>query len=160
LAQDEEEDFLGLGEVFGALFVAEGALCLVAGTISLAVPSRAERADRRVRAISDAAERERAAAEALGGLAKKGRTARMIQGGVGVAAGIAAIVASGADESSGGLSAGALMGALAAYSFLVKSPEEKAYRSYKERSGLRPTPDLVLDITPRGGVLVGLTLTF
>jgi hypothetical protein len=160
LSQDEEDDFLALGELFGAMFIVEGGVGLVAGTVLLAFPSRAEKADARIRAVSDAVERERAAEEALGDLAKKGRRARMIQGGIGVAAGIAVIFAGGDADASGKLLSGASIGALAAYSFLAKSPEEKAYRSYQERRGLKPSPDLILGLTPHGGVLAGLSLSF
>jgi len=158
IGADEENDPLGLARFFGAYFVAAGAASLGAGVFSLSVKSRAERADARVRAISDAAGREMAAEDALADLAKKARSARMIQGGAGIALGALAFVLS--EDPSGGLSMGATFGAMAAYSFLVKSPEEKAHRSYEEGRGLRLAPDLVFGITPRGGVLAGLSLSF
>jgi hypothetical protein len=158
IGADEEDDLLGFARLFGAYFVAAGAASLGAGVLSLSVKSRAERADARVRAVSDAAEREMAAAAALADLAAKARKARMIQGGAGIALGALAFVLS--EDPSGGLSMGATFGAMAAYSFLVKSPEEKAHRSFEERRDLRLAPDLVLGITPRGGVLAGLSLSF
>ena len=158
IGADEDEDWLGLDRIMGGVLIAEGAVALCAGAYSLAVRTRAERADARVQATSDPAGRELAAADALADLAKKARNARMIQGGIGIAAGAAAVVL--AEDPSGGLTAGAIFAATAAYSFLMKSPEEKAYRSYEERKGLRVSPDLVLGITPRGGVLAGLSLSF
>lgn len=155
---DEEEDPLGLDRVFGAVMVAEGAVAFGAGAYVLAVKTRAERAYARIRAVSDAAERELAAEQALADVARKARTARMIQGGVGIAIGVTAMIL--AEDASGGLAMAAWIGGLAAYSFLVKSPEEKAHRSYEERRGLRSAPDLVFGITPRGGVLAGLALSF
>lgn len=155
---DEEEDQLGLIRFFGTALIAEGAVAFGAGAYVLAVKTRAERAYARIRALSDAAEREQAAEEALADLARKARTARMIQGGVGIAIGGAAMIL--AEDTSGGLAMAAWIGGLAAYSFLVKSPEEKAHRSYEERRGLRSAPDLVFGITPRGGVQAGLALSF
>jgi hypothetical protein len=159
VARDEDEDYMGLGEFFGALMIVEGGLGLVGGAISLVLPSRAEKAGARISSIADPADRERAAEKALAGLAKKGRRARMIRGGLVAAAGIATMLGSDEDGQSDRMLMAAFIGCLATYSFLSKSLEKKAYRSYLEKRGSGTAPELVLGLRP-GGVRVAVIITF
>lgn len=160
LGRDDEGDWLGLNEFFGATLAAGGGLACAAGIYSLAAPSPAERSYKRVRDITDPGQREAACAEALSSLAGKGRRARMIGGGLICAIGAAGVIASADEGSSGPLLMAACTGGLALYSFLVKSPAERTYRAYLERKGSRPTPDLILGFGPRGSFRAGLSLDF
>jgi hypothetical protein len=160
VGQDDEEDWLGLGEFFGTVMIVEGGLACVMGAYSLAVPSPAEKSYKRVRDISDPGERETACADALASLARKGRTSRMISGGLMCAVGVVSAIPSGDEGSSGSLLPMACAGGLALVAFLVKSPAERSYRAYLERSGVKPVPELILGIGPRGDVRAGLSLAF
>jgi hypothetical protein len=51
-------------------------------------------------------------------------------------------------------------GAGALYLLLVKSPAEKANRACLEKKALKPSPDLVFGLAPRGGFQIGLSLEF
>ncbi|HPW17588.1 MAG TPA: hypothetical protein PLP83_04315 [Candidatus Aminicenantes bacterium] len=159
--RDDEEDPFCWGEVFGRPLIVVGGLCIAMGVFSLAVTSPAERSYKRVRDISDPGEREAACADALARLAKTGRRSRMIGGGLICAAGVAGAIANGGDDPSGPLLMAAFSGGLAAlYTFLVKSPEEKSNRAYLERSRVKPVPELILGVGPRGSVRAGLSLDF
>jgi hypothetical protein len=148
-------------DVFGLACIGVGGVLFVGGVVSLAVPTRAEKEDRRVRAIGDAAERGQAAASALAGLAKWGRRNRMIMGGLCSAAAVLSAVSGSGTNSSGDVVGGSIVfGAAALYSFLVRSSEEKTYRDYSEERPSRPAPELAFGLAPHGGVQVGLTVTF
>lgn len=161
MSEDDEADWLGLGELFGTMAVITGGTTIVGSVISLTIPSSAERAFTRIRPIEDPALRERACAEALSGLSRKGRKTRMIMGGLACALGVASALSSGGEDSSEGpFFLAASLGGLALYSFLVKSPAERTYRAYLEQGGIKPVPDLILGIGPRGGFRAGLSLEF
>lgn len=160
VGQDDEDDWIGLSEIFGTMMIVEGGLACVMGVYSLAVPSPAEKSYKRVRDISDPGERETACADALAGLARKGRTSRLIGGGLMCAMGVVGVITSSDEGSSGQLLSAACAGGLALYAFLVKSPAEKSYRAYLERRGVMLVPDLILGFGPRGGVRAGISLTF
>jgi hypothetical protein len=155
-----EDDFLGINQAFGTIGVIGGGLAMVGGIVTLAAPSPVEKADTRIRAIADGAEREREAADLLAGLARKGKRNRMILGGTGLAAAALAVAFVGERGSSGSYLTAAVFATSTAWAFLVKSPEEKAYRAYREGSGPRTVPDLVLGLTPHGGIVAGLSFTF
>jgi len=80
----------------------------------------------------------------------------MIMGGLACALGVAGVLSS----SDGALYSAVSAGGLALYSFLVKSPAERTYRAYLEQGGIKPVPDLILGIGPRGGFRAGLSLEF
>jgi hypothetical protein len=84
----------------------------------------------------------------------------MIGGGLMCAMGVAGVIASGDDDSSGPLLSAAYAGGLALYAFLVKSPAERSYRAYLERKNVMPVPDLILGLGPRGSFRAGLSLDF
>ncbi|HDT13274.1 MAG TPA: hypothetical protein ENO03_02845 [Candidatus Aminicenantes bacterium] len=161
MAEADEDDFLGLGELFGRISVLTGGLYGVGGIYALAVPSAAERACRRTRDLADPGEREAACAEALARLARKGHRSRMIGAGVFCGLGIVgAISASSGDDPSGALPALAYGGGLSLFFFLVKSRAERTYLAYLEERGVRPAPELVLGLGPRGGFRAGLSFDF
>jgi hypothetical protein len=156
ISGEDDSDFLGLGEFFGAIAVITGGVAVAGGGLALAIPSPAERAYKRIRPIEDPALRETACADALSGLSRNGRKTRMIMGGLACALGVAGVLSS----SDGALYSAASAGGLALYSFLVKSPAERTYRAYLEQGGIKPVPDLVLGIGPRGSFRAGLSLDF
>ena len=156
MSEDNEADWLGFGEFFGAMAVITGGVAVAGGGLALAIPSPAERAYKKIRLIEDPALRETACADALSGLSRKGRKTRMIMGGLTCALGVAGVLSS----SDGALYSAASAGGVALYWFLVKSPAERTYRAYLERGGVKPVPDLVLGIGPRGGFRAGLSLDF
>jgi hypothetical protein len=160
LSENEEDDWLGLAELSGAIMVSAGAISALGGAISLAVVSPSERAYKRIRPIQDPAMREQACADALASLAKKARTWRMIAGGFGCAAAAAGAVLAAKEDASGYTVMAVSAGAGALYSFLVKSSAERAYRAYLEQSPVKTIPDLILGFGPRGGFRVGLTMDF
>ena len=158
-----EDDCLGLNHGIGTALVITGGICLVGGTISLAVASPAERTYGKIRAIQDPALREQACAGALADLAKKAKRTRMIEGAIIAAVGIVAAVASNGDDdasSSRYLKSAAYAGGCGLTLFLVKSPAERTYRAYLSESHASTVPDLVLGFGPRGGFRVGLSLDF
>lgn len=160
VSEDDEDDWLRLGEVIGTIFITQGAAMSVLGVYSLAVPSPAEKSYKRVRDLADPGEREAACSDALALLARKGRRSRMIGGGLMCALGVVGAIAAGDEGSSGPLLSAVTAGGLALYAFLVKSPAERSYQAYLERSGIKPVPDLVLGFGPRGSFRAGLSLEF
>ena len=161
MSADNEADWLGFGEFFGTMAVVTGGVAIAGGILTLSIPSSAERAYKRIRPIEDPAMRDRACADALSGLSRKGRKTRMIMGGLACALGVAGILSSGGEDSSEeAMYSAACAGGLALYYFLVKSPAERTYRAYLEQGGIKPVPDLVLGIGPRGGFRAGLSLDF
>jgi hypothetical protein len=162
MSEDNEADWLGFGEFFGAMAVITGGITVAGGGLALAIPSPAERAYKKIRPIEDPALREAACADALSDLSRKGRKTRMIMGGLTCALGVAGVLSSsgGEDSPDGAVCSAAFAGGVALYWFLVKSPAERTYRAYLERGGVKPVPDLVLGIGPRGGFRAGLSLDF
>jgi hypothetical protein len=157
LSQAEEDEWSGFFKSLGGMgLLAGGGVFVAAGAISLAVPTGAERENKRVGAIRDFAEREKAAADALAGLAKRGRRNRMIRGGV--FSGIAVYGA--ASKGGDNIAVPLLFGAAAAANFLGKSSEEKAYLAFSEDIPLKLVPELVVGLTPYGGLKVGFSLDF
>ena len=161
LLNTKDDAFVGFfSQIYGISLIAAGGVMLVGGVASIAVPTRAEREDKRVGTIGDAAEREQAAASALADLARWGRRNRIIWGGVLSAATVLCGISAIKDDASNGYVACACWGVVAAYTLLVKSAEEKTYRAYVEKSRLRLVPELSFGLAPRGGVQVGFYLTF
>jgi hypothetical protein len=161
MAEDDEEDWFGLGELFGTIGVVAGGVMCAGSVLALSLPSPSERANKRVSTLQDPVMREAACANALADLAKKGHRSRMIGAAVSCGLGIVgAVSASGEDNSNGPLISVAYGGGLALFLFLVKSPAERAYRGYLDKSGVKLVPDLVLGVGPRGGFRAGLSLDF
>lgn len=160
LSEDDEDDWLRLAELSGYVLVTGGAVCALGGAISLAVVSPPETAYKRTRPIQDPVARERACADALASLAKKARRTRMIGGGLSCAVAAAGAVLAAKEDASGYSLMAVSAGAGALYSFLVKSPAERAYRAYLAESRVSTVPDLILGFGPRGGFRVGLSMDF
>lgn len=160
LSEKDEDDWLGLSKFFGGVCLVSGGAAALGGAAMLAIASPPEKAYKRVLSIQDPVMRERACADALASLAKKARTWRMIAGGLGCAAAAAGAVLAAKEDASGYTLMAVSAGAGALYSFLVKSPAERAYRAYLEQSPVKTIPDLILGFGPRGGIRVGLTMDF
>ncbi len=159
---DEEEAwiFAGLGKAFGYVFILSGSALTVGGIISLVAPSGAERDYREAMRIEDPEQRERACRLALPELASHGRTSRIISGVVcSVLAGVCVAGATG-DEGASSLSTAALFGGLAAYSFLAKSPAEKALRNYEREAGENKITQLGFGFGPRGRIQATLLIAY
>ena len=145
--------------IFGYFSIIMGAGCVVGGALALAVPSRAERELKKVISISDFVQRERASHEALSLFAARGRRNRILSGILSASFSVASLAT--AEESLEYIDA-ATWGALAVYSFFVKSPAERAFQDYlKEReSKQRKELALRVGIMPYGGVKISLALSF
>ncbi len=157
----EEDDWLGLNKAFGTGGVIMGGIGFAGGILALSIPSPAERAFKRIRPIEDPAQRERACADALADLAKTGRRARMIGGAVTCATGAACALLIDREAGTNGYwMIAASTASLALVQFLVKSQAERTYRAFLEQGGVKPVPDLVLGIGPRGSLRAGLSLAF
>lgn len=161
ISQSENRDWIDLSELFGTLALIEGGISIVGGAITLAVPTGAERAEKRIASIPDSVERETAAADALAKLARSGRRNRMIRGGVLSALAVTyAVRIERRSYSNASYLYPLFFGAVAINSFLSKSAEEKAYLAYNEEKSLKLAPELILGFTPHGGITVGLSLDF
>ena len=156
----EKSDPLGLDRLFGTFFVAAGGLSLAGAALSLALPSRAERAYTGLHEIQDSAARERTSAAALARLASSARTRRLIRVGLISAMAVAAVVAGDDGGPSDRIFSATCCGALALYSFLAKSREEKAYLGYLEGKGPKISPELCIGLAPHGGAWASLSLEF
>lgn len=159
--EDPWNFFAGFGYLGGAMIAATGGVAMAGGIVSLASITPAERRYARVRAIEDPVSREEASALALSGLARKGKRARTLRaalfGGLGL---VGALSASGSDKGGSNLTLAACGGGLAAFSLLVHSRAERAYRAYLEEKGPGLVPDLILGAGPRGGFRAGVSLDF
>ncbi len=159
--EEEWNPFFALGSLGGILMITAGGAAMAGGIVSLAVVSPAESRYAGIRGIADPGLREAACAAALEGLARKGKRLRTVRAVVFGALGLtAALSSSGSDDSSSNLAAAACGGGLALLSVLVKSREERAYRSYLERKGSGLGPELILGVGPHGGFRAGLSLDF
>jgi len=155
-AEEEEDWFEGIGKVFGgAMLMASGVVCVVGGSLALAVPSRAEREFDDVLSISDSGHRERASREALSSLAARGRK-RRIFGGI-ICAGFSAYFLA-ARESSFLLAAE--YGGLAVYNLMRKSRAERVFQSYLKEKEFQNKLEFRVGIMPYGGVKIGFVYSF
>jgi hypothetical protein len=145
-----------------------GAALVGGGIYTLAVPSRAERELDDVRSISDRAQRERASHVALSLLAARGRRNRILNGIISAAVSIVSTVyliqAEEPEQNSfdSKLTTGILEAAYAVYSFVVKSPAERAFNDYLRERKREQRKDLGLcvGIGPYGGVKIGFVYSF
>jgi hypothetical protein len=151
----KEEDawiFADLGKVFGVAFILAGSALTVGGIFSLVAPSEAEREYRDAMKIEDPQQRERACRLALPELASHGRRNRIISGVICSVLSVACLASASSDEPASSVSAGVLFGGIAAYSFLAKSPAEKALRNYDREAGENKITQLGFGIGPHGRI--------
>lgn len=148
----EEEGWFDFSSLFGTVFIISGVACVGGGIYSLAVPSRAERELDDVLSISDRAQREKASHEALSLLAARGRRNRILTGILSAAFAVGSLVGESPEYAYG-----APYAALAAYSFVMKSPAERAFQDYLRERKREQRKELVLrvGIGPYGGVKIG-----
>jgi hypothetical protein len=139
----------------GAMLVATGAVGVVVGALSLAIPSGAERELEDVLRISDLAQRERASHEALSSLAARGKKSRIIS--CIVLAGFSAYFLSSKERN---YEPAGFWGALAVSSLIRKTPEERAFQNYQKDREQQKKLGFHLGIGPHGGVKVGLSLSY
>lgn len=159
---DEEEVwfFASLGKVVGIAFILAGSALTVGGIYSLVAPSEAERDYRDAMRIEDPEQRERACRLALPELASHGRRNRIISGVITSVLSVVCLASSGGDEGSSSLAVGGLFGGMAVYSFLAKSPAEKALRNYEREAGETKTTQLAFGIGPHGRVQATLLVVY
>jgi hypothetical protein len=157
MISEEEEGWFDFSSLFGTVFIISGAACVGGGIYNLAVPSRAERELDDVLSISDRAQREKASHEALSLLAARGRRNRILTGILSAAFAVSSLVGESAEYAYG-----APYAALAVYSFVVKSPAERAFEDYlrERKREQRKELEFRLGIMPRGGVKVGFVYSF
>lgn len=157
----EESGEWDLSPLLGYPLVITGAACVVTGALVLSVPSPAERKLKKVLSISDPAQREKASHEALSLFAARSRKNRKLAGIL-----LATMAVFNATLVFGESPETAITAfpwaALAVYSFVVKSPEEKVFQDYlTEREGeQRKELALRVGIMPYGGVKISLALSF
>jgi len=139
----------------GTMLVATGVMGVVVGTLSLAIPSSAERELEDVLKISDAAQRKRACQDALSSLAARGKKSRILS--CILLAGVSAysLFSKERDYYSAGT-----FGAFAVYSLIRKTPEERAFQNYQKVREQQKKLGFHLGIGPHGGVKVGLSLSY
>jgi hypothetical protein len=162
-----EEDFLGLVQMMRVFSVIVGAAAVASGIYYLAVPSRAEREFNNVLSISDSAQRERASHEALSVLAVRGRRNRILTGILSAACSVGSLIMVAKESSEYHYSTyeyvyAAGYAALSVYSFVVKSPAERAFEDYlrERKREQRKEIKFRLGIMPQGGVKVGIVYSF
>lgn len=161
LASGDPDTFPGvLGRALGTVTIIAGGLAVGAGVYALAVPSAEEREYRDVRAMTDPAQRETASRLALPRLAARGRRNRIITGVIFSALSVLSFASSSGDDARSAAFSGALWGGLAAYSFLVKSPSERASRDYLEESEARKSPQFFLGVGPHGRIQAGFAMSY
>jgi hypothetical protein len=153
----EQEGWFDLRPIFGYFSIIMGAVCVGGGIYSLAVPSRAERELDDVLSISDRAQRERASHEALSSLAARARRNRILAGIVSAAFAVSSLVGESPEYVYG-----APYAALAVYSFVMKSPAERAFQDYLRERKREQQKELVMrvGIGPYGGVKIGFVYSF
>ncbi len=118
----------------GVMLIATGAVGVVGGALSLAIPSGAERELKDVLRISDPAQRERACREALSFLAFRGRKRRIITACVSIA-GLFVYILSSKDTES--YLWAAMDGAYAVFELTRKTAAERAYQNYLKENELQ-----------------------
>jgi hypothetical protein len=157
---DEKSGWDGLLEgLGGVMLMAAGTVGVIGGTLSLAIPSGAEREHKDVLRISDPAQRERASHEALSSLAARGRRSRILSGIVEASLSVSYLFATVESLSLRYITA-ATWGAFAVYSFFVKSRAERTYQNYLKEKEYQKGLELRLGIMPYGGVKIDLAFSF
>lgn len=126
----------------------------IAGTVTMATPSGAERKYEFVKSLPEPEEREQASREALAGLAKSKRTKRLIWGSVSSALAIVSVV------DNGDYSGGVIFGGFALSQFLRRSKEEKVYQEFLGASVKEKELNFTIGPIPRGGFAASLSISF
>ena len=153
---EEEGGWEGLGTALaGIMLVSTGVVGVLGGTLSLAIPSGAEREHKDVLRISDPAQRERASHEALSSLASRAKKWRIIGSAVYIASAVYFIV-----RDKENFYPAATLGGFAAYDLLRKTRAERAYQNYLKEKEYRRELALSIGIMPYGGVKIGLAFSF
>ena len=132
-----------------------GGASAVAGALSLAIPSGAERELEEVLRIPDLAQREAASREALSFLAARGKKMRIFS--CIVLSGFSAyfLFRKNAEVISSGI-----FGALAVSSLVRKTPAERAFQNYQQARDQQKRWEFRFGIGPRGDVMVCLSLSY
>lgn len=132
-----------------------GGASAVAGALSLAIPSGAERELKEVLRIPDLAQREAASREALSSLAARGKKMRIFS--CIVLSGFSAysLFRKNADIVSSGI-----FGAFAVSSLIRKTPAERAFQNYQQARDQQKRWGFHFGIGPRGDVMVCLSLSY
>lgn len=153
----EEEDVWGgfWTSVAGAMLVATGVMAVVGGTLSLAIPSGAERELEDVLKISDLAQRERASHKALSSLAARGKKYRILSCILWTGFSVFSLSSKERDYYSAGT-----FGALAVYELIRKTPAERAFQDYQKEREKQRKLAFQLGIGPHGGVNICLSLSY
>lgn len=153
---EDSDGFEGFFRTLGAIFlIGGGGTAIVAGVGTLLIASGPEGRYEAVKRISDNLERERASREALVSLARSGKTKRFVSAGILSALAVYTLLSS--SEASSAL----VPGALAAFQFLRKSREERAYARFLADEGIAPERiDVRFGPGPRGGFRIVLTAAF
>ena len=156
----EIEIFDALGKIIGTGFIIVGGAMAIGGIYELAAPSRAEKEYRDAREIADPEQREKACRLLLPELADKGRRTRIITGVACSALSVLCFAGSGSDETASSIAAGGLLGGIAIYSFVAKSPAEKALRNYNLEAGVNRTTQFAFGVGPRGRLQATFLVTY
>jgi hypothetical protein len=153
---DDPDGIKGFFEAMGAVvLIGGGAAAMVGGVGALLIASGPERRYEVVKSLSDALERERASRDALVSLARSAKTKRYVAGGI-----LSALAAYSLFTSSDAQSA-LIPGALAAFQFLRKSREEKAWARFLADEGIPPEKiEVGFGPGPHGGLRMILTASF
>jgi len=146
------------GEVlFGTLGIIGGAGIVVGGVLTLAIPSRAERELKDVLSILDPTQRERASHEALSSLAARARRNRILTC---ILLATSSAVSLFTAEESLEYAFAASFAAFTVYSFVKKSPTERAFQNYLKERELQKKLEFRIGIGPYRGVKIGFVYSF
>ena len=157
---EDSDGFEGFFEALGGIaLLGGGATAMVGGVGVLLIANGPERRYEVVKSLSDSVERERASRDALASLARSGKAKRYVFGGI-LSALAAYTLARSLARSSEAQSV-LIPGALAAFQFLHKSREERAYRNFLADEDMpRERIDVGFGPGPHGGLRLVLTASF
>lgn len=123
-----------------------GGVTAAVGVATLLIPTRAERDFIYVDRIKDVNQRESVAFTRLGNLAQSAKISRYGSGAVYAAASVYYLtMTQDADLGDFALYNGLVLGAVSAFSFLVESPEEKAFKSVESRNRNNFSHQMLID---------------
>ncbi len=153
---EDSDGFEGFFKALGGIvLLGAGATAMVGGVGALLIASGPERRYEVVKSLSDSVERERASRDALVSLARSGKTKRYVSGGILTALAVYSLAT--ASEAQSVL----IPGALAAFQFLRKSREERAYARFLADEGYSAERvDVGFGPGPHGGLRLVLTASF
>lgn len=149
-----------LSPLLGYPLIITGAVGVVVGAFTLARPSRPERKLKKVISISDPTQRERASHEALSLFAARGRRNRILM----LILSTTTVLCEGLVFGESPVTAilALPLAALTVYSFVKKSPSEKAFQDYLKEKESEQRKELALrvGIMPYGGVKISFAFSF